>query len=93
MLLTEKIEQEREIFCFNVKWLRKQSGLSQKEMAHRLGIGVKSLAAVENGTIPRRMTIKIFFKIYDHFGVHPKDQLGKRLDEAILKETHTAFHA
>lgn len=92
-MLAEESKKERENFCFNVKWLRKQSGLSQKEMARRLGIGVKSLAAVESGVIPCRMTIKIFFEIYDYFGVHPKDQLGKRLDETGLKETPVAFHA
>ncbi len=60
-------------FCNNVKRLRKQSGLSKQEMAKILGIGTKSLSMIEQGTLPKRLSVDITFKIYKNFGVNPKD--------------------
>lgn len=61
------------IFSKKVIHLRKKYGYSKKEMAHILGIGIASLNKVENGEIPPRMTVDVLFRIYDHFGVSPKE--------------------
>jgi transcriptional regulator with XRE-family HTH domain len=45
-------EKEIMAFCENVRYLRKKNGLSKKEMAKKLGIGVKSLELIETGSLP-----------------------------------------
>lgn len=74
---TEKII---EIFCENVKILRKRHGLSQKEMAERLHIGTRSLALLEKGKMPPRLNAEILIWIYRNFGILPSAILsGKHL--------------
>ncbi len=70
MTQTENVEL---IFCANVKELRKKNNLSKREMAKRLGIGVKSLTLIENGIIPPRLNCEILFYIRKSFGVKPSD--------------------
>ncbi len=77
----EESNREWEIFANNVKWIRKTYGISKKKMASLLKIGIGSLNKIENGEMPPRLTIEIFFIIYKFFGIHPKDQLGERLAE------------
>ena len=61
------------VFSENVKCIRKEAGLSQKEMAHMLGIGVSTLSKIENGVLPPRLSCSVLFRIQRHFGIHPKD--------------------
>ncbi len=60
-------------FCSNVKMLRKANGLTTQEMAKILGIGTKSLSMIEQGALPKRLSVDITFEIYKNFGVNPKD--------------------
>lgn len=53
------LEKEMAIFCENIRMLRTMHRLSQKEMAKKLGIGVKSLSALEHGVIPPRLSVEI----------------------------------
>ncbi len=73
--------QREEIFTYNVTWLRKKHKLSKAKMANLLGIGVKSLTKLEMGKIPPRISVDILFRIEEHFGIHPKYQLERKLDE------------
>ena len=50
-------------FCSNVKRLRKDNGLSKQEMAKILGIGTKSLSMIEQGTLPKQLSVDITFEI------------------------------
>ena len=55
----------------NLAWLRKKYGYSKKTMAKHLGIGVGSLNKLERGEMPRRLSVEIFYAVYDHFGIRP----------------------
>ncbi len=68
-------------FVHNVIWLRESNGLSKREMASILGIGVKTLDRIENGELPKLLSVNIFFHIWKYFGIHPTNQLGNRLGE------------
>lgn len=64
-------DKDTEIFCRNVAWLRQTHGLSQKEMARRLHIGVGSLRQLEQGRLPPRMGALVFLHIHKAFGLPP----------------------
>jgi DNA-binding XRE family transcriptional regulator len=66
-------EKEIMAFCENVRYVRKKNGLSKKEMAKKLGIGVKSLELIESGSLPPRMSVRVVYMIYENFGILPKD--------------------
>ena len=69
------------IFLLNISYLRKQHGLSKKEMARRLGIGLRSLNKVEQGSIPPRLTVEIFFAVWEQFHIKPSILLTELLEE------------
>lgn len=75
MVNTENDEQIKN-FCANVKNLRKKYGLSKKEMAKILHIGVKSLTVIESGTLPVRLSANIVIQIYRSFGILPSDVMA-----------------
>lgn len=77
----EIVDRDWEIFSYNVAWLRKNHGLTTKQMAALLGIGVRTLTRIENGELPPRLMVDVFFCIQDHFRIHPAEQLSKRLGE------------
>ena len=56
-------------FCQNVKKLRERNGLSKKEMAKILGIGISSLTKIEKGIIPPRTRADVVFKVLFHFKI------------------------
>lgn len=73
------VKDETKIFCENIKKLRKENGLSQKEMAQKLDISVKSLSTLEKGTIPSRLSVSIIIKIYKIFGIKPAQMFAEYL--------------
>ncbi len=68
---------EHLILCENIRNLRKNNGLSKKEMAKLLGIGIKRLNLLEQNIIPKRLSCSIIIKIYKNFGILPKDIFSK----------------
>ena len=66
-------------FSYNVMYLRKMNNISQKEMACILGIGVGSLNKIENGILPKRLSVDVLFRIHERFGIYPSDVLGKKI--------------
>ncbi len=68
-----------EIFLHNVAWLRRHYGLSKKEMAQKLGIGVGSLNKIEKGELPAGLRIDVLFNIYKEFGIFMSDVVSVRL--------------
>ena len=60
-------------FCNNVKKLREINKLSKKEMAKRLHTSVKSLSMLEQGIIPRRMSLRVAISISKEFGIPISD--------------------
>ena len=60
-------------FSYHIQRIRKEQKLTQREMAGRLGIGVRTLSMIERGILPPRLSCEIIFRIQDQFGIHPKD--------------------
>ena len=69
------------IFCKNVKYLRKKHGLSKAEMARRLNIGVGSITLLEKGILPDRLISAVLLKIEEIFSVQPAVLLSKILED------------
>ncbi len=65
----------------NISYLRKKHRLTKKEMARRLGIGVGSLAKLEKGIVPPRLSALIILFAYQEFGVW----ITEPLEEADYK--------
>lgn len=57
------------ILCDNLRRLRRAHGLSKKEMAKILGIGVKSLSLLENNILPPRLGCEMLFRASQHFKI------------------------
>ena len=70
-----------DIFLHNIVWLRKHYGLSKKEMAKRLGIGLWSLNKIEKGELPPRLHCDIIFAIFQNFGVPFADLFDQHLGQ------------
>jgi len=45
------MDEFHKVFCNNVERIRKEKGLSQKELADRMGIGQTRLSRIENGKV------------------------------------------
>jgi len=69
--ISEQTREELDVFCRNVKTLRERHGLSKKEMAKILGVGVESLTKIEQGIIPRRASVSIVIKLAQHCNIEP----------------------
>ncbi len=70
-------EQSFREFSKRLTLLRKQNGLTQKEMTKILEISVSTLSKIEKGELPPRLSVEILFQIHDHFGIPPHKQLEK----------------
>lgn len=81
MGMMQKTKIELQNFSHNVKWLRETHHLSRTKMSKLLGVTIKTLTRIEAGDTPKHLTMRVLFRIWDHFGVHPVDQLEKRLGE------------
>ena len=73
-------DNEIDIFLKNISYLRKHNKLSKRKMAEILGIGVKSLNKIENGELPPRIGVNVFFKIEKNFGISPKNLFSGLFD-------------
>ena len=73
--------EEYGIVCANIRYLRKQHGLSRTAMARKLHIAVKTLDLLEGGTFPERINISLFFYVQQAFDVPPKRLLTVLLEE------------
>ena len=72
--------QLENLIC-NLVFLRKHFGISRKRMAKLLGIGVTTLQKLEQGILPPRLGVDIFFHIQRNFGIAPVTILTRRLEE------------
>ncbi len=71
------IQKETQIFCENIKNLRETNNLSEKEMAKILGISIERLQSIEKGILPPKLTVRILFRIQEHFHIKPQDMFRK----------------
>lgn len=72
--------QLENLIC-NIVFLRKHFGISRKRMAKLLGIGVATLQKLEQGILPPRLGVDIFFHIQRNFEIAPVTILTRRLEE------------
>ena len=56
-------------FCENIKALRKANRYSKKQMAQKLSLVKREVSSLERGKIPEDLSVDVFVKIYEHFGV------------------------
>lgn len=75
--MNAEVQEQLQAFMENIAHLRKQYGLSKKEMAEILGIGVKTLDKIERGELPKRISTHVIFRIQDHFCIPPSKQFHK----------------
>ena len=71
--------KDNEIFCKNTLILRKHLGMTQKDFAKALHIGVRSLSLIEKGRIPDRLGATILIQIYFCFGIMPSEMFCENL--------------
>jgi len=71
---------ELENLCHNIIWLRKASGLSKKQMAALLEIGLWSLNKLERMEIPPKLTVDVLFNLTREFRIPAHLLLTRRLD-------------
>ena len=70
-----------EILSKNIKYLRLTKGLTKKEMAKLLGIGVGSLSKLENGELPHRLMVEVLFVLEEEFDIPAHLFLCERMGE------------
>lgn len=68
-------------FTYNVAWIRKKYGMSKKDMAEIMHVGVAGLSKLERGEIPKRMSLDVLFYLSDHFGIPCDNWLKSRFDD------------
>lgn len=85
-----KTQNAKKTFCLNVKKLRTAYGLSKKEMAKILHIGIASLTKMEDGILPPRMSYEVVLYICKYFHVTPdqifSDHFEVRAQEKTIKK-------
>lgn len=62
-------DQDILIFCKNVAFIRKKNGIDQEEMASICGISVDELTQIEQGSLPKNLSVEIAIRLYRHFGI------------------------
>lgn len=67
------------LLCENIKFLRAKNNLTKKEMAEKLGIGVKSITQIEFGILPRSVNAITLFKIHKEFDISIENLLETRI--------------
>lgn len=70
-----EIDKELLVLMKNIKYLRLKNGLTKKEMAKIIGVGIKTLNQIENEELPKRFTVRILYGISENFGISPSKQL------------------
>lgn len=83
--MNPKTQNAKKIFCLNVKKLRMAYGLSKKEMAKILHIGVASLTKMENGILPPRASYLIVIYICESFHVAPSQIFSEEFEPKPLE--------
>lgn len=75
------IDEQAANLCHNIAWLRRHYGLTKKEMALTLGLGVRGLSMIENGVIPKNMSVVHLDIIARLSGTSIRSLFGERLGE------------
>lgn len=71
----EYLQEITERLAKNIKSLRIENGLTQKQMAKRLNISVYCLRKTEKAELPKTLTHKTLIDICEIFGKTPSEML------------------
>lgn len=71
-------KEEIKNFCENIKALRRKYGLSEAEMAKKIGVGVETLKKIERGILPPNLNCEVMVAIFREFHLPPSYQLCKQ---------------
>ena len=63
-------------FAHNFLLLRRENGLTQKQMAEKLKISVYAVQKIERGAVPKRLGAYVLVNIYHTFGVRSEKMLN-----------------
>jgi|GEM_PF-4119624 len=66
-------------YCRNLSQLRKQFSITQKELAKIMGISVPSVALIDHGRIPRRLSRRAMQRSAEIFGYELTDLMRETL--------------
>ena len=69
-----------EIICKNLRYLRKRNGLTQKQMADILGVGIGSIREMEKGRIPRCFRVGALRRLCEYFQISGDDIVFKDIE-------------
>lgn len=61
------------VFCENIRLLRVKNGLTKRQMAKIMGIGIESLNKIERGTVPERLKVEAFLFTANYFNYAPDE--------------------
>ena len=73
---------------YNIQYYRKHKGLTQEDLAEKLGISRQHLGAIEAPRIIRPISMDLLFNIADALEVDPKDLLDFHQYNITKKEKH-----
>lgn len=59
-----------------LKLLRKEQGLTQKQLAKLLNVSLYSIKKLEKGEIPKKLSVNILMDIHYNFGITPSQMLN-----------------
>ena len=72
-------KDEIQIFCDNIKILRRHNKLSKTAMCKIMRIGIRSLNSIEKGILPPRISCEVLIRACNYFSVLPKDMLSENI--------------
>lgn len=75
------INPELKIFCENIKKLRIKNNLSKLAMARILGVAPWTVAKLEHGILPDRLSCRILSRMHHYFGVEISNLFREMRDE------------
>ena len=71
-----------ETMLANLRWLRQHLELSREQMGRLMGVGRRTVEAVEKGCLSPGLRMSAFFLLQDRIGVRPHELFAFRFDES-----------
>ena len=78
-----KSDEMTDIFCDNIRFLRKTRGFSFQKMSEIMGISVYKLKKIESGVLPPSLDVGVLFGLQIAFEIKCADFLSERFSEKV----------
>ena len=66
-------KNDLQLFCENVVYIRKKYRITLTSMARRLHTTVATLKRIENGEMPKKVTVEMLINVCQSFGYRPSE--------------------